>query len=195
MIEKKKIIARRYAEAFFKTIENNNLEESFKDFEAFNALYEGYDGLAKVLLYPTIHLEKKIAMIKKIFGPSASQHVTNFICILIRRKRLNLFELIVQEVERLYRREHGIRGIVIKSAVPLLREEKIRLRAILALKFGRIEIREVVDPSVLGGLIIQFTDQVVDESIRHRLNQLKDLIVRVDNEWLLTLINQPSIAL
>jgi F-type H+-transporting ATPase subunit delta len=185
MIEKKKIIARRYAEAFFKTIENNNLEESFKDFEAFNALYEGYDGLAKVLLYPTIHLEKKIAMIKKIFGPSASQHVTNFICILIRRKRLNLFELIV----------HGIRGIVIKSAVPLLREEKIRLRAILALKFGRIEIREVVDPSVLGGLIIQFTDQVVDESIRHRLNQLKDLIVRVDNEWLLTLINQPSIAL
>jgi len=41
MIEKKKIIAKRYANAFFDLLEKEDLEAGFKDFEAFNALFFG----------------------------------------------------------------------------------------------------------------------------------------------------------
>jgi F-type H+-transporting ATPase subunit delta len=195
MIEKKKIIAKRYAESFFKAIEEHDFEECFKDFEAFSALYFGYEGLAEILLHPTVHVDRKIEMIQRIFGVSAKRLVIDFISLLIKKKRLGLFERITQEIERLYRRKHGIRGIVIKTAVNLTEEERKRIRAVLAKKFGRIEVREIVDPTILGGLIVQFTDQVVDESIRNRLRQLNELMARVDNEWLATLINQPTIAL
>lgn len=195
MIERKKIIAKRYAEAFFKAIQADDFEECFKDFEAFTALYFGYEGLSEILLHPTVHIDRKIEMLQRIFGPRANRLVIDFISLLIKKKRLNLFERISQEIERMYRRLHGIRGIIIKSAIPLEHHERTRLRAILAQKFGRIEIREIVDPHILGGLIIQFTDQVVDESIRNRLKQLRDLMVRVDNEWLASLISQPTLAL
>jgi len=196
MDKKKKIVTKRYAEAFFSTIiGGGKLEESFKDFQALFACYVGVDDLSKILNHPTIHPNRKIEMVRRLFGNQADQLVVDFICLLIRRERIHLFTDIALEIERLYRRKNGIRGIIIKSAVPLTEQERNRLRQVLTKKFGRIEIREQVDHDVLGGLVIQFGDQVIDESVKSRLKQLRELMIRVDNEWLMTLINQPSLAL
>lgn len=195
MIEHKKIIFKRYAEAFFLSIENDDFEECFKDFEAFSAIYFGFDGLREILNHPTIHANRKIEMIQRIFGPQSRRRVVDFICLLLRRERINLFEGIALEVERFYRRKNGIRGVVIKSPVPLTNDERTQLRELLTRKFGRVEIREKVDANILGGLVIHFGDQVIDDSVRARIKMLHELMIRVDNEWLATLINQPSIAL
>ncbi len=195
MIEHKKIIFKRYAEAFFLSIENDDFEECFKDFEAFSAIYFGFDGLREILNHPTIHANRKIEMIQRIFGPQSRRRVVDFICLLLKRERINLFEGIALEVERFYRRKNGIRGVVIKSPVPLTNDERTQLRELLTRKFGRVEIREKVDANILGGLVIHFGDQVIDDSVRARIKMLHELMIRVDNEWLATLINQPSIAL
>jgi F-type H+-transporting ATPase subunit delta len=192
---KKKITCKRYAEAFFHAIEEDDFEESFKDFEAFSAIYFGYEGLREILNHPTIHINRKIEMLQRIFGPQARRLVVDFLCLLVRRERINFFEPISNEVERMYRRKNGIRGIVVRSAVPLELSERSQLREVLTRKFGRIEVREIVDKTVVGGLVIHFGDQVIDESLRSRIKQLRELMVRVDAEWLMTLINQPSIAL
>lgn len=194
-MDKKKIITKRYAEAFFSAIENEDFEECFKDFEAFSAFYTGYDGLREILNHPTVHPSRKIDMIRRIFGANARQKVVDFICLLLKRKRIHLFPSISLEVERFYRRKNGIRGIIVKSSVSLNTGERNHLREVLARKFGRVEIREVVDPDLIGGLVIQFGDQVIDDSLKARLKLLRELMVRVDSEWLMTLINQPSIAL
>lgn len=194
-MDKKKIITLRYAEAFFSSIEDDNFEECFKDFEAFAAFYVGYEGLREVLNHPTIHPQRKIEMIQRIFGANAMKRVVDFICLLLRRKRINLLDAITMEVERLYRRKNNIRGIIVKSSIPLTQPERTKLRELLARKFGRVEIREVVDPDVVGGLIIQFGDQVIDDSLKARMKLLREMMIRVDSEWLLTLISQPSLAL
>ncbi len=190
-----KITCKRYAEAFFHAIEDDDFEECFKDFEAFSAIYFGYDGLREVLNHPTIHINRKIEMLQRIFGEQSRRKVVDFLCLLIKRERINLFEGIASEVERSYRRKNGIRGIVVRSALPLERDERTSLRDVLTRKFGRVEVREIVDKSVVGGLVIHFGDQVIDESLRSRIKQLRELMIRVDAEWLMTLINQPSIAL
>jgi F-type H+-transporting ATPase subunit delta len=195
MNKQKKIVTRRYAEAFCSVITGDRFEESFKDFEAFFACYMGVDDLRNILNHPTIHPNRKIEMIRRLLGTQASQSVVDFICLLIRRERIHMFTDIALEIERLYRRKHGIRGIIVKSAVPLVESERARLRDVLANKFGRVEIREKVDPEVIGGLVIQFGDQVIDDSTKARLQLLRELMIRVDNEWLMALINQPSLAL
>lgn len=190
-----RITCKRYAEAFFNSIEEDNLEECFKDFEAFSAIYFGYEGLREILNHPTIHVNRKIDMLRRIFGNKARRLVVDFLCLLLKRERINLFEAISNEVERFYRRKNGIRGIVVRSAIPLEKDERNRLREVLTQKFGRIEVREIVDKAVVGGLVIYLGDQVIDESLRSRIKQLRELMIRVDAEWLITLINQPSIAL
>ncbi len=195
MDKKQKIITKRYAEAFFSTIEGERFEESFKDFQAFFACYAGVDDLSKILNHPTIHPNRKIEMIRRLFGDQADRRVVDFICLLVRKERIHMFSDIGLEIERLYRRRHGIRGIIIKTAVELTEVERMRLRGILTRKFGRIEIREKVDRDVIGGLVVQFGDQVIDDSLKARLKLLREMMIRVDNEWLMSLINQPSLAL
>ncbi len=195
MDKKRKVITKRYAEAFFLTIEGERFEESFKDFQAFFACYAGVDDLSKILNHPTIHPNRKIEMIRRLFGEQADRRVVDFICLLVRKERIHMFSDIGLEIERLYRRRHGIRGIIIKTAVPLTETERMRLRGILTRKFGRVEIREKVDQDVIGGLVVQFGDQVIDDSLKARLKLLREMMVRVDNEWLMSLINQPSLAL
>jgi len=195
MDKKRKVITKRYAEAFFLTIEGERFEESFKDFQAFFACYAGVDDLSKILNHPTIHPNRKIEMIRRLFGDQADRRVVDFICLLVRKERIHMFTDIGLEIERLYRRRHGIRGIIIKTAVALTEVERMRLRGILTRKFGRVEIREKVDRDVIGGLVVQFGDQVIDDSLKARLKLLREMMIRVDNEWLTSLINQPSLAL
>ncbi len=195
MDKKRKVITKRYAEAFFLTIEGERFEESYKDFQAFFACYAGVDDLSKILNHPTIHPNRKIEMVRRLFGDQADRRVVDFICLLIRKERIHMFSDIGLEIERLYRRRHGIRGIIIKTAVALTDVERMRLRGILTRKFGRVEIREKVDRDVIGGLVVQFGDQVIDDSLKARLKLLREMMIRVDNEWLMSLINQPTLAL
>ncbi len=191
----KKLIAKRYADAFLIAIHEDDFESCFRDFEAFVALYFGYDGLSEILNHPTIHLNRKIDLLCKIFGKTAEKRVLDFICLLVKRKRINLLERIAEEIEREYRQEKNITGFLVKSAVPLLKEERTRLYKVLEKKFGKIQVREVVDREVLGGIVVYFSEQVIDDSIRARLQQLKDLMARIDSEWLATILNQPSLAI
>jgi F-type H+-transporting ATPase subunit delta len=65
----------------------------------------------------------------------------------------------------------------VRSAVPLSADQTTRLAAALATATGKaVEIKVVIDPSVLGGLVTQIGDTVIDGSVRHRLNQVREAI-------------------
>ena len=65
----------------------------------------------------------------------------------------------------------------VRSAVPLTDDQKTRLAAALANATGKqVEVKVVVDPSVLGGLVATVGDTVIDGTVRSRLDQLKALL-------------------
>jgi F-type H+-transporting ATPase subunit delta len=58
----------------------------------------------------------------------------------------------------------------VTTAVPLTPEQEQRLTEVLGRIYGRtVGLQVTVDPSVLGGLIVQVGDEVIDGSIAHRL--------------------------
>ena len=58
--------------------------------------------------------------------------------------------------------------------MPLTDDQKARLAAALGTATGKsIELKVVIDPTVLGGLVAQIGDTVIDGSVRTRLDQLK----------------------
>lgn len=186
---------KRYAEAFFSIIEENNLEVCYADFHAFVEIYESHEELRNILENPTIEIERKLDFVKKVFAGKLQEDILNFIFVLINQKRIYLLSQIADFVDKFYREKHGIRGIKVKTIVPLTKDERSRLESILTKKFGKIEIKEIIDQDLLGGLIIQLDDQVVDESIRVKLHLLRETMDRVDKAWMQLIIEQPSLAI
>ncbi len=189
------LTAKRYAEAYFMTAsEDESLyEETIGDLTTFAALFSKKGDLYDLLIHPLIHPEKKVRLVCKLFEDN-NLIARNFVCVLIRRRKIYLLTEISLEIKRLYREKKGIRGVVIKSAVPLTEEEHEELSSILERKFGKISIRSVVDKTIVGGLIISFGNQVVDDSIRTKLRRMRDIMNSIDEAWLRALSDEPSLA-
>jgi F-type H+-transporting ATPase subunit delta len=72
-------------------------------------------------------------------------------------------------------RNHAIAEV--RSAVALTDEQRKRLASALKASTGKdVEIKVVIDPTVLGGIITQIGDTVIDGSVRHRLNRVRETL-------------------
>jgi F-type H+-transporting ATPase subunit delta len=65
----------------------------------------------------------------------------------------------------------------VRSAVPLDEDQRTRLAAALGRATGRaVDVKVVIDPEVLGGVVAQVGDTVIDGSVRARLDELRERI-------------------
>lgn len=72
-------------------------------------------------------------------------------------------------------RNHAVAEV--RTAVPLTDDQRKRLAAALKKSTGKdVEIKVVIDPSVLGGIVTQIGDTVIDGSVRHRLNRVRETL-------------------
>jgi F-type H+-transporting ATPase subunit delta len=63
----------------------------------------------------------------------------------------------------------------VRSAIPLTDDQRKRLAEALGEATGKqVEVKVVVDPSVMGGIVAQVGDTVIDGSVRSRLDKLKN---------------------
>jgi ATP synthase, F1 delta subunit len=168
-------VARVYASAFLngaaKAGEANPLEEitSFQD-----DVLAANPRFAELLSSNAVNQDEKIALIERTVQPYASSFFTNFLKVLARHDRLNLFPLILKEVWLEYEKRAGKQRVHIRSAVPLSESQlnSIKNRLQSALNSEPILI-PAVDEALIGGLVIQVGDTVYDGSLRTRLNSLR----------------------
>ena len=63
----------------------------------------------------------------------------------------------------------------VRSAIDLTSEQRQRLTEAIKTSTGKdVEVKVVIDPSVLGGVITEIGDDIIDGSVRRRLNQLRE---------------------
>jgi F-type H+-transporting ATPase subunit delta len=70
-------------------------------------------------------------------------------------------------------RKHAVAEV--RSAVPLDARRRDKLAKALSKNLGLdVEVKVIVDPSVIGGAAVRVGDTVIDGTVRHRLDQLKE---------------------
>lgn len=188
-------LPQKYAEEFFAAIDTKGLKPQYSDFNAFIKIYNEDEDFRNVLESPTIHSEKKVELINKVFSGNIKEEVTSFIIKLITEKRMYLLSKISDEVRLLFHNRRCIKGIKIRTKIPLTQEEKELLYKVVTKKFGSIEVEEVVDKNLVGGLIVQLNGQVVDASIDSKVKQLRESLRKIENSWHQQLTDAPSLAL
>src|SRR5262249_1732815 len=106
-------------------------------------------------------------------GETADSEFGRFVGLLIANQRADLLVEISSLFEELKRAAQRILKVTVRSASQLPSGEEHSIRAALKKRFNRdIELEQQVDPSLIGGAIIDAGDVVIDGSVRGRLARL-----------------------
>jgi F-type H+-transporting ATPase subunit delta len=105
--------------------------------------------------------------------------VRNFLELLIEKHRMPALFRIRQRFEALWQEENKVLPVQITSAVELSEDTVRSIGDRIGERTGRkVELRSAVDPDILGGLVLQVGNSVLDASIRNRLENLRKQVAR-----------------
>jgi F-type H+-transporting ATPase subunit delta len=129
-----------------------------------------------VFMSPAVPATQKAAALDRLL-PTAPPLVRNFLHILVDRDRLNEVPGIVEALRELINAQRGIITAEVTTAVPLDAEMQRLVAQRLAAYLGRdpakVSLRPHVDPSIIGGVVARVGDQVIDDSVRGRIDRLR----------------------
>jgi F-type H+-transporting ATPase subunit delta len=168
-------LVRGYAEAMFMIAEAEGELEAVDDqLYAFAKLIERDTRVREALTDPSLPAENKRGLIRDALGERANPVAVNLLGFLVEQGHAREIGRIVQDLAEVAaeRRERALAEV--RSAVPLGAEQRARLAEALSKATGRkVEVKVVVDPSVVGGIVARVGDAIFDGSVQSRLAEVK----------------------
>jgi F-type H+-transporting ATPase subunit delta len=171
--------ARRYADAAFEIGRaDGTLEGWERDLLALREAL-GNDELRRLVEHPAVPFADKEKVLRKVASGVAREPLS-LALLMVRRGRPGAIDAMVQRFGELVRRDRGISLAEVRTALPLDDEERSAIAERLrALTGDRIEMNEVVDESLIGGVSVRIGDQLYDASVRSRLERLRARLTAV----------------
>lgn len=127
-------------------------------------------GLGSKLADPA----KKLALVDRLFAGRLSEAAVAVVSHIVAHPRGRRLNVALRHAARVAADQRGTELATVTVAAPLAAPQQERLAAYLAQSVGRsVKITTVVDPEVLGGVRIQLADDVIDGSVRARLDDLR----------------------
>ncbi|MGN0598053.1 MAG: ATP synthase F1 subunit delta [Ruminiclostridium sp.] len=177
------LVEKNYAEALFQVIceeQEEKLGEVLSELKAIKEILDACPDFIKLADTPTVELSDKLSIMQEAFQGRVSPYVYNFIRVLCQADRLDRFGGILTCFNALYNEKFGIADIVVTTSVPLsdsLREKVIKRMEQVTGK--KINMTERVDKSIIGGIVVNYGDTLIDGSVKARLDALKSEISRI----------------
>jgi len=137
-------------------------------------LLESNDELRTTLTDAQLPVSRRQQIVEDLLGGIADPATTALVSMVVGTGRARDLPAIIDELVKLSAAEGNREVAEVRSAVDLTDDQKQRLAAALEAKIGKkVELKVIIDPTVLGGLVAQVGDTVIDGSIKTRLQQLK----------------------
>jgi F-type H+-transporting ATPase subunit delta len=169
-------LVRGYAAAVFAVAQAEGALEQVEDeLFRFARAVEQQTDLRQALHDPGLPAEHRARMVAELLGGKASPHTSNLISFMIQSGRVRDLSQIVDTLVEMAAAERAKAVAEVRSAVPLGEEQHAKLREAIKRATGKdVEIKLLVDPSVIGGLLVRVGDQVFDGTVRRRLQTVAE---------------------
>jgi F-type H+-transporting ATPase subunit delta len=165
-------IARPYAEALFKA--------AASDHQGTGAWLEQVAAIAanpqlkQFADNPKATTEQVLGVIAGVAGGSLSAQANNFLTALLENGRFEALPEIARQYRALANAQSGSSDAVVYSAFPIDDAALAQLKTALEKRFGRaLQVSVQLDPSLIGGIRVAVGDEVLDTSVKARLEQMK----------------------
>jgi F-type H+-transporting ATPase subunit delta len=170
--------AEGYAEAFYAVANAEDAVAKVEDeLHAVARTLESNDALRGTLTDQAIPAELRQGVVEDLLGARAHPVTTSLVSFVVGAGRGRELPAIIDAFIAKAADSRAEAVAEVRSATALDDDQKERLAAALSRETGKkITVKVTVDPSVLGGIVAQVGDTVIDGTVRHRLDQLKESV-------------------
>ena len=168
-------LAGRYASALFDLARDQKQIDSVgRSLDALNQALADSKDLSDLVDSPLVSREEASRALAAIAAQLGLDPITaNFLGVLARNGRKNQLRPVIRAFRRLSAEHRGETTADVVTARPLNDDQLAQLRAQLRVRAGRdVKIDAQVDPEILGGIVVKLGSQMIDASIRTKLNRL-----------------------
>jgi F-type H+-transporting ATPase subunit delta len=172
-------IARVYADALFGVAKKiGKLDVIREQLGEFADALKGSRDLQLFFFSPYFSSAEKGDGLKKAIA-GAEPELVNFLELLIEKHRMPVLFRIRRQFDSLWDKENKRLGVTVTSAVELDPEVAQRIGSEIEQQTGEtVELQSRVDPDILGGLVVQVGNMVLDTSIKNRLEKLRKSVAQ-----------------
>lgn len=171
-----KRVASRYAKSLLDLArERGQMDVVLNDVNGFKNALQSRD-LVMMLKSPIVNAGKKKEVIKTLFEGKLSDITFGFINIALTKGRESLLPEIAEEFIEQHKFINQISSAILTVAAPLAEGQLEEIKKKIAesnITLDNVEVTVKVDPSIIGGFVIEIGDQLYDASVKHNLNNLK----------------------
>jgi len=171
-------VPRRYAEAAFELAREKGKLDRWRIDLSVAAAVLSNPRLLSLLDDPDTPVAEKRKMIDTALTVEADPDVLHLIYLLTERGRIGNLPRVAEEFIEMANREQGIVVASVTTAIPLdekgQKDVEERIKRLSGAK--RVEVRNQVDPSIIGGIVARIGDELYDGSVRTQLAQIAERI-------------------
>ena len=180
-----KLAAKVYGDAIFQlAVEERKVEEFLKEIPALMTALEENPELSAIMDHPKIIKEEKIRLLEDCFRGKISDELCGLLTLTVTKDRYKelpaIFEYTVGQLKEY--KKIGIAEVTSAAELSDAWKERIRKKLLETTRYEKMEITYRTDPSLLGGMVVQIGDRVVDGSLRYKLSELTGGLNRISLE-------------
>jgi len=166
-------IARPYAEALFQVARQSDVTAWAQQIEAVSQVAQNAD-VRQFADNPKASAEQVFDLVSAATNLALSAGVQNFLRVVIDNGRLSVVPAVAEQFHALVNASSGVADAVIYSAYPIEPAQLADVVAALEQRFGRkLSASVTLEPELIGGIRVVVGDEVLDTSIKARLDHMK----------------------
>lgn len=167
-----------YAEALFRLVQaEGELDRVEDELFRFGKVLESNYELKRALSDQAVDSTIRTEMLEELAGEKVSPQTLGLLSFVVDQGRGRLLPEILARLSELVAESRQAAIAEVRSAIPLDDEQQSLLADGLSKATGlSIELKVIVDPSVLGGVVAKIGDTVIDGTVRRRLEQLREQV-------------------
>jgi F-type H+-transporting ATPase subunit delta len=171
-------LIRGYAEALFTVVKaEGDLERVEDELYRFGKLLQSNNDLKQALSDLNVGLSQRVKVLEDILANKVSPHTLGLITFVVAQERGRQLSQILEELSELAAEARKSVVAEVRSATPLDNRQRNALEKALGEATGKkVEVKVLVDPSIIGGVVAKIGDTVIDGSVKRRLQQLREQV-------------------
>lgn len=167
------LIAKRYARALMRVVGESNMKEVCDQLSEITSLFD-HEAIGKVLSSPVVPADLTIKVLENVSDQvKAPEDMKKFLKSVAKAGRIKLLPSIARAFQEIVDEKQNLVRATLKTAVEVDDAKAANVSDILAKKLGKtVQLDRQVDPSILGGMVVQIGNNKIDMSLKTKIDHL-----------------------